>query len=988
MATSQGQQHSNERGNANAAARLPLKILEDSRREPQDPTSPPSRPNSSRPLYSPGTAPSPGGKMYSPTGHAVRRHDGTPFPPEDTMSFAPSEDSFLEREFMSTSRVSPRMHMYSNHQPCATVFPVPPHLQFVEDWRNAAHNVPPPMEQLDPSLPSPRYSLEPYALHPAGSHHSSVSCEVEAREEFPMYQLDLFQPAPSGGKVKSTSKGILSKMKKGLGLTPRKQTSSKGAAPGLGKKAEVSEAEVEQLLEGGIALELRYDSATPPIEKTRSEQDEMSLSSEGRNSPPRPKTKAPEAPKPAAPRVVVPKLPLKVVASDCAAADAVGELASAAVTATEDAPARAERLSDSANPVGTHRTQLAPVSHRSHEELPYKPSASSHPSQAAMADKVPKSATLAYPSASGQSRFVPSSGAREAPRVAAQAPQNSCQNYDERPLSHTRAAPPPALVTPPRPAPQHPQTAPFSPAGSSIPSNKRADPNGVDGNFHGEGTATSPPPIPTSSARVPRENVTSADDAAAVSRRWAHASGSWRELHFTFNHQEGKGPGAGPAYHHAKPRRPVVVARPPDSPLCNGIQFTAEASSAPERIREEERGLPWDAAPPSQAAAYLHHLPADNASAQGASSCAPAPSTGPASGAVARHCACSGRRGRESAGPLVALQEAAKSEPVRQLSAVVEQSESRTRAAVAAQRAELARARDVAKNEMKKLEHESPARVMEPQKTPPISPAKEASQNSPEPVHSHSPHYAHVFETPGPAVSEMSSQPSTPGTSLSGSKRAQISKQLQWHHNSRAPFQKTPISQHQAATRDLPDASTQAQATPHADAQSGGPCSIAQAKGKTSKPSSRQQSPTKRRMSVSSDPSDAVVIQVSQVGASAQIPTRIAKNLKQKAAGLLRKQDGSAGLSLGMGLAVGAGLGVVVGLVSGLGFVLSKRLSEKESKQKEHDLPHLQRMEQSLMWALSNLPKVPIGGHTDSRRSNNNGRNDRDKDRHVRTNTH
>lgn len=104
------------------------------------------------------------------------------------------------------------------------------------------------MEQLDPSLPSPRYSLEPYALHPAGSHHSSVSCEVEAREEFPMYQLDLFQPAPSGGKVKSTSKGILSKMKKGLGLTPRKQTSSKGAAPGLGKKAEVSEAEVEQLL--------------------------------------------------------------------------------------------------------------------------------------------------------------------------------------------------------------------------------------------------------------------------------------------------------------------------------------------------------------------------------------------------------------------------------------------------------------------------------------------------------------------------------------------------------------------------------------------------------------------------------------------------------------------------------------------------------------------------------------------------------------------
>lgn len=130
------------------------------------------------------------------------------------------------------------------------------------------------------------------------------------------------------------------------------------------------------------------------------------------------------------------------------------------------------------------------------------------------------------------------------------------------------------------------------------------------------------------------------------------------------------------------------------------------------------------------------------------------------------------------------------------------------------------------------------------------------------------------------------------------------------------------------------------------------------------------------------------MIQVSQVGASAQIPTRIAKNLKQKAAGLLRKQDGSAGLSLGMGLAVGAGLGVVVGLVSGLGFVLSKRLSEKESKQKEHDLPHLQRMEQSLMWALSNLPKVPIGGHTDSRRSNNNGRNDRDKDRHVRTNTH
>lgn len=87
-------------------------------------------------------------------------------------------------------------------------------------------------------------------------------------------------------------------------------------------------------------------------------------------------------------------------------------------------------------------------------QLPYKPSASSHPSQAAMADKVPKSATLAYPSASGQSRFVPSSGAREAPRVAAQAPQNSCQNYDERPLSHTRAAPPPALVTPPRPAPQ------------------------------------------------------------------------------------------------------------------------------------------------------------------------------------------------------------------------------------------------------------------------------------------------------------------------------------------------------------------------------------------------------------------------------------------------------------------------------------------------------------------------------------------------------
>lgn len=76
-----------------------------------------------------------------------------------------------------------------------------------------------------------------------------------------------------------------------------------------------------------------------------------------------------EAPKPAAPRVVVPKLPLKVVASDCAAADAVGELASAAVTATEDAPARAERLSDSANPVGTHRTQLAPVSHRSHEEV-------------------------------------------------------------------------------------------------------------------------------------------------------------------------------------------------------------------------------------------------------------------------------------------------------------------------------------------------------------------------------------------------------------------------------------------------------------------------------------------------------------------------------------------------------------------------------------------------------------------------------------------
>jgi hypothetical protein len=85
-------------------------------------------------------------------------------------------------------------------------------LQFVEEWRRNAVNVPPEEQEMVDA--SPRYDLEPYTLSRQGSQNSttSVSFEIDVDgrrdgpEGVPQYQWDLMR-SYSRGRHKDMDKG-------------------------------------------------------------------------------------------------------------------------------------------------------------------------------------------------------------------------------------------------------------------------------------------------------------------------------------------------------------------------------------------------------------------------------------------------------------------------------------------------------------------------------------------------------------------------------------------------------------------------------------------------------------------------------------------------------------------------------------------------------------------------------------------------------------